>query len=151
VSSLDDKYILDRDSLIIRQFNFADQGVYYCRAFITLKANFLTKIYPILVQLQGRSRYISIDSLLFFFFVFLSFFFVFVRNFCQDQRDISVSIDEITFESNDYRSCENSTDTVRTNGTFVYCNVHGRISSQTCSIDEIWNNDYQQCTRRIGK
>lgn len=52
---LDEKYILGSDSLVIRNFTAIDQGVYYCRAFITLRTDFLSKTYPILVQLNGQS------------------------------------------------------------------------------------------------
>ena len=51
----EDKYILGVDSLIIRNFTYYDQGVYYCRAFITLRNDLLTKINPVLVQLHGNS------------------------------------------------------------------------------------------------
>ena len=61
---LGNKYILGADSLIIRNFDYYDQGVYYCRAFITLKTDFLSKIYPIFVQLQSK-----IHSIGQFFFV----------------------------------------------------------------------------------
>lgn len=50
---LGEKYRFGIDSLVIQNFTYADQGVYYCRAFITLRTNFLTKVYPILVQLQS--------------------------------------------------------------------------------------------------
>jgi hypothetical protein len=63
---LGDKYILGTDSLVIRNFSYYDQGIYYCRAFITLKTNFLNKIYPILVQLQSKNIYIY-----FIFFIYL--------------------------------------------------------------------------------
>lgn len=53
---LDEKYVLGSDSLVIRNFSSNDQGVYYCRAFITLKTNFLTKTYPIFVRLQGKKK-----------------------------------------------------------------------------------------------
>jgi len=53
---LEEKYILGTDSLVIRNFSYYDQGVYYCRAFITLKDNFLSKIYPIFVQLQSKKN-----------------------------------------------------------------------------------------------
>lgn len=56
---LEYKYILGSDSLVIRNFSLSDQGVYYCRAFITLKNNFLTKIYPILVQIQNKTSLLS--------------------------------------------------------------------------------------------
>ncbi|CAF1368900.1 unnamed protein product [Adineta steineri] len=59
----DEKYILGTDSLVIRNFDYYDQGVYYCRAFITLKNNFLSKIYPIFVQLQNSSSYLN-DTLI---------------------------------------------------------------------------------------
>ena len=51
---LGEKYRFGIDSLVIQNFTYADQGVYYCRAFITLRTNFLTKVYPILVQLQSK-------------------------------------------------------------------------------------------------
>jgi len=51
---IDQKYILGQDSLVIRNFTEMDQGVYYCRAFITLKTQILSKIYPILVQLYSK-------------------------------------------------------------------------------------------------
>lgn len=62
LSILDDKYILGTDSLIIRNFSLSDQGIYYCRAFITLKTNFLTKIYPILVQIQNQNSSSNISN-----------------------------------------------------------------------------------------
>ncbi|CAF4154361.1 unnamed protein product [Rotaria socialis] len=53
------KYIFGVDSLFIRNFTYHDQGVYFCRAFITLKTRFLMKIYPILVQLQNSSWFVN--------------------------------------------------------------------------------------------
>ena len=55
VSRVAEKYTLGTDSLVIRNFSYYDQGVYYCRAFITLRNNFLSKLYPIYVQLQSKS------------------------------------------------------------------------------------------------
>ncbi|UJR32092.1 hypothetical protein I4U23_019560 [Adineta vaga] len=54
-----EKYVLGTDSLVIRDFNYYDQGVYYCRAFITLRNSFLSKLYPIYVQLQNASSFIN--------------------------------------------------------------------------------------------
>ncbi|CAM4764794.1 unnamed protein product [Rotaria magnacalcarata] len=53
------KYIFGVDSLFIRNFTYHDQGVYFCRAFITLKTRFLMKLYPILVQLQNSSQFVN--------------------------------------------------------------------------------------------
>ena len=57
----EDKYILGVDSLIIRNFTYYDQGVYYCRAFITLRNDLLTKINPVLVQLHGNSARVHLS------------------------------------------------------------------------------------------
>ncbi|CAF3753964.1 unnamed protein product [Rotaria sordida] len=108
----EDKYIIGIDSLIIRNFNYYDQGVYYCRAFITLKNKFLSKIYPIIVQLQNSTSFIN---------------------------DTSLSLIE-------NKHCDGFTETIITNNTISYCNTDGYISNYTCPMDQIWNEDYSQCS-----
>ncbi|CAF1174767.1 unnamed protein product [Rotaria sp. Silwood1] len=111
----EDKYILGIDSLIIRNFNYNDQGVYYCRAFITLKTKFLSKIYPILVQLQNSTSFIN----------------------------------ETSLSSIENKHCDDFSETIITNNTISYCNIDGYISNFTCPMNQIWNEDYSQCSSSI--
>lgn len=50
------KFEIGADYLLIRNFTDRDRGVYFCRAFITLKNNFLTKTYPIFVEIQASNE-----------------------------------------------------------------------------------------------
>jgi len=126
---IEDKYILGTDSLVIRNFSYYDQGVYYCRAFITLKNNFLSKMYPILVQLQSKDFSFNMNII-----------YLFIK-----KKDSSYYINDSLSSSIENKHCNGFRQTIITNNTISYCNTDGYISNYTCPKDLIWNEDYSQC------
>ncbi|CAF1631653.1 unnamed protein product [Adineta ricciae] len=127
-----EKYTLGTDSLVIRNFSYYDQGVYYCRAFITLRNNFLSKLYPIYVQLQSKPPLTLTFHSKFNLFYFL--------------KDSSSSFTDETSPSDlENKKCTGFHEHLVTRNSISYCNIDGYISNQTCSNDDIWNDEYSQC------
>ena len=69
---------------------------------------------------------------------------------CHFPEDAPSFVNETVPARTENKSCDGFAESVTVNNTVSYCNVDGYISNYTCPADQIWDDDYAQCTSPLS-